>query len=184
MWRRIVKTRIVVLLWLFLAAPMFGETFLVVVQEYRGGDRQELPLASMEGLMSAMFDLGHITFETGLYRPRMSWDDLQFAEPLRLAREGGAGYLAVVRVFGEPRLPASAPEGSETEAPELSQREFSARAEYLLLNARTSTLLGRGELTVSSTDAKRELSYDEVLFLTGEKVAAALAGLCGAAPER
>jgi hypothetical protein len=165
-------------IWLLLSAPLFGETFLVVVEEFRGGEALEPPLASQEGLMSAMFDLGHITFETGMYRPEMSWNGLQFSEPMRLAREGSARYLAVVRVFAEiyPLVERSEDPGGN--APTGEGLEIESQAEYLLFDAESSRLLGRGEVTASSVGEQRILSYEELLFQTGETVARELSELC------
>jgi hypothetical protein len=183
MWRPYGNTPILALLWLLLGPPLFGGTILAIVEEYRAGDLQGTPSASQEGLMSAMFDLGHITFETGLYRPEMSWERMQFAEPLRLAREGGAGYLAVVRVFAESNARAAVEGGTGDQLSEGRRLDLTTRAEYLLFDADSSTLLGRGEVQTSSAEAGRELTYDELLFQTGERVAGELAKLCGPAPE-
>ena len=164
------------LLWAGIGPPAHGDTFLVIVEEFRDGEAVEIPLASQEGLMSGMFDLGHITFETGEYRPEMDWESLEFSEPLLLAREGLARYLAVARVFAEarPRGPGGL---FGPEAAPLEGMEITARASYLLFDAATSRLLGRGELAASSSDAERELTYGELLFATGEKLARAIASL-------
>jgi hypothetical protein len=109
----------------------------------------------------------------------MSWDRMQFAEPLRLAREGGAGYLAVVRVFAESSPRADVEGGADDRLPAGQRPGLTARAEYLLFDAESSALLGRGEVRASSAGAGRELTDDELLFQTGEKVAGELAKLCG-----
>jgi hypothetical protein len=153
------------LLWAGLAAVSHGDTILVVVEEFRDGEPLEQPLASQEGLMSGMFDLGHITFETGLYRPQMNWDDLDFAEPLRLAREGLARYLAVAQVFAD-LLP---PSDSASSLP--AGVEITVRANYMLFDAGSGRLIGRGDLSGSSTAGERDLRYDQFLFMTGERLA-------------
>jgi len=157
-------------------APAHGDTFLVIVEEFRDGEAVEVPPASQEGLMSGMFDLGHITFETGEYRPEMDWDSLEFSEPLLLTREGLGRYLAVARVFAEahPREPGGL---TGSEAAPTAGTQIAVRASYLLFDARTSRLLGRGELTASSTEGERELTYGELLFATGEKLARAIVSL-------
>jgi hypothetical protein len=166
------------LIWLLVSAPVFGETFLVIVEEFRGGDALEPPLESQEGLMSAMFDLGHITFETGRFRPQMSWNGLDFAEPMRLAREGSARYLAAVRVFTALHRPVDRSGDPGGNAPLVEGVEITSRAEYLLFDTETSRLLGSGEVTASSLDGERVLSYEELLFRTGETVARELSELC------
>ncbi|MBN1836426.1 MAG: hypothetical protein JW820_11290 [Spirochaetales bacterium] len=153
-----------------LAAPVHGETLLVLVEEYRNGEALEVPLASQEGLMSAMFDLGHVTFETGQYRPSMDWDTLEFAEPLRLAREGRGAYLAAVRVFAELQ-PAEREALFGAGAVPAEGIRVSVQAQYLLFDAETSRLTARGELTGSSSQEERELTYDQFLFAIGERLA-------------
>ena len=162
-------------LWMSLAPRVFGDTFLIVTEEFRNGDYIEAPTPSQEGVMSAMFDLGHITFETGMYRPEMEWDRLAFAEPMLIARQGGARFLAAVRVFAEVAPRRDGPDQS-ADAPPFGGREITSRAEYLLFDAETSLLLGRGELTASNLSGERALSYDELLFKTGEGVARELVG--------
>jgi hypothetical protein len=167
---------VLALLWAGSAVPAQGDTFMVVVEEFRNGEAVEIPLPSQEGLMSAMFDLGHVTFETGEYHPEMDWDRLDFAEPLSLAREGLGRYLAAVRVFAEER-PRTREGVFGADRNPVEGVEITVEASYLLFDARSSRLLGRGTLASSSSESERDLRYDEFLFAVGEKIARALVAL-------
>jgi hypothetical protein len=155
------------LLALGLVRSLHGETFLVLVQELRNGEAAPRPFASQEGLMSAMFDLGHITFETGPYEPAADWEAGSFPEPLTLAREGGASYLAALRVDTQ-----VAPRGQGEGV------EIRGRAVFMLFDVASSRLLGQGEMEVSSVSGGGEMTYEDFLFQTGEKAAREVLALC------
>jgi hypothetical protein len=150
-----------------LVRSLYGETFLVLVQELRNGEAGPRPFASQEGLLSAMFDLGQITFETGPYQPAVDWEGHSFAEALALARQGGARYLATLQVDTQV-VPQAEGNGVE----------IRGRAIFLLFDAAGSRLLGQGEMEISSTADGGEPTYEDFLFRTGENVAREVLKLC------
>ena len=141
-----------------------AETFMLLVQTSLDGQESPAPQAELEGLMSAMFDLGHVTFDSGPYRPEADWDRLRFPEPLEIAREGGAHYLATVRLLAA-SLPADAGEPPA----------FAVEARCHLWDARGGLLLGEGGLALDNRGREAELPYDALLFRAGQLAAGELA---------
>jgi hypothetical protein len=157
----------VLLLGLLLAAPAApAETYMLLVEQSLDGEEGPAPEAGLQGLMSAMFDRGHVTFDSGPYRPEADWEGLQFREPLEIAREGGAHYLATVRLAAR-SLPAAAGEPAP----------FALRGQFHLWDPRSGRLLGGGELELDNRGREAELPYEALLFRAGERAAGELAGI-------
>jgi hypothetical protein len=153
------------------AAQARAETFMLLVEELRDGSSAAQPLASEEGLMARMFELGHVTFDSGPYAPEVDWGRLEFQEPLSLAREGRAHYLAAIRVQAQTlgRVPAAdGPPGRTLE-------QLQAQARYYLWNAQSDTLLMQGECALDNRGREQELPYETLLFQVGDLVARELA---------
>jgi hypothetical protein len=155
------------------AAQAGAETFMLLVEELHDGSAAAQPLASTEGLMARMFELGHVTFDSGPYVPEVDWGRLEFQEPLSLAREGRAHYLAAIRVKAQTLGSVPDPEGPSGRM--LAQLQ--ARALYYLWNAQDGTLLAQGEYTLDNRGREQELPYQILLFQVGDMVARELARL-------
>ena len=105
------KLRGVVLLFLILSSlGCFAQTFMILATEIRDGEELSRPFASQEGMIEGMFDLGFVSFDTGLYAPEVDWGAMDFQEALDIARQGLARYLlaAEVRSITESRNLAKA----------------------------------------------------------------------------
>jgi hypothetical protein len=155
------------------AAQAQAETFMLVVEELCDGSAAGQPLASEEGLMARMFELGHVTFDSGPYRPEMDWGRLEFGEPLSLAREGRAHYLAAIRVQAQTLGSVPAADGP----PGRTLAQLQAQARYYLWNAQNDTLLAEGEYTLDNRGREQELPYQTLLFQVGDMVARELVRL-------
>jgi hypothetical protein len=150
-----------------------AETFMLLVEELRDGSVAPRPLASEEGIMARMFELGHVTFDSGPYEPEVDWGRLQFREPLGLAREGLAHYLAAIRVQSQTLGSVPAADGP----PGRTFAQLRAQAQYYLWNARNDTLLLQGEYSLDNRGREQELPYETLLFQVGDQVARELARL-------
>jgi len=155
-----------------LAALAPAETVMLLVDERLDGEPAARPLASLEGLMAGMFEAGFVTFDPGPYQPEADWERQQFAEPLELARDGAAHYLATVRVESRTL------EGGEAHPPAV----YRALAAFCLWQTGSGQLLGRGELALDNQEREREVTYQALLFETGERVARELARLARPSP--
>ena len=149
----------ILLMALAITLPIYGETFLVIAEEIRNGEACPQPLPSKEGLMTALFDQGHIIFDTGAYTVRVDWDYLGFSEPLTIAREGGARFLMATLI--ESQLQKQSGESAR----------IGSSAHYFLLDVNSSTLIGTGKLFMDNNGQEEELNYDAMLFSLGEKLA-------------
>jgi len=155
------------------AARAGAETFMLLVEEVHDGNRSVQPLASTEGLMARMFELGHVTFDSGAYVPQVDWGEMEFGEPLGLAREGRAHYLAAIRIQAQTLGSVPAPDGP----PGRTLAQLQAQARYYLWNAQEGTLLAEGECTMDNRGREQELPYETLLFQVGDMVARELAKL-------
>ncbi len=155
------------------AARAGSETFMLLVEEVHDGNRAVQPLASTEGLMARMFELGHVTFDSGPYVLHPDWGKLEFAEPLNLAREGRAHYLAAIRIQAQTVGSVPAPDGP----PGRTLAQLQAMARYYLWNAQDDTLLGEGEYSMDNRGREQELPYETLLFQVGDMVARELVKL-------
>ena len=147
-----------------------AETYMLLVEEHRDGQARAAPLPSLEGLMAGMFELGHVTFDTGPYHPEADWARQRFTEPLSIAREGGAHYLGTVWVESRSLPAEDAAQGTAPSA-------FQATAACSLWRAGTGLLLGRGELVLDNRGRERELPLESLLFRVGELAAQELTRL-------
>ena len=165
---------IVLLLLTLTAATSFSQTFMIVAREIRDGEELSRPFASQEGMIEGMFDLGFVSFDTGLYDPAVDWRFLDFQEPLDIARRGLAQYLlaADVRSYTEPRNQATA-ESANAQVPPEPALKIRVSVRYYLFDVRASVALGEGEIVLDNDSAdKAGLTYSEFLHSAGRKVAA------------
>jgi hypothetical protein len=157
-------SKAVILLGLLLAAAVLpAETYMLLVQTTLDGQEDAGPPAALHGLMSAMFEAGHVTFDCGPYRPEADWTGLRFREPLEIALEGGAHYLATVRLEAR----SLAPEEGRPQA-------FALQARFQLWNPRGGAMLGQGALELDNMGREEELSFEALLFQAGELAAGEL----------
>jgi hypothetical protein len=159
-------------------AALNAETYMLLVESSLDGAEDPGSPAITEGLMSAMFEAGQVTFDCGPYRPQADWQNLQFREPLEIAREGGAHYLATVRLAvrslpAEP-LPADSPPAETVRLP-----AFALQARFQLWDPRSGARLGEGELELDNRGREKELPYEALLFRAGELAAGQLRGIAG-----
>jgi hypothetical protein len=143
------------------AAP--AETFMLLVEQSLDGEEGPAPQAGLQGLMSAMFEAGQVTFDSGPYRPQADWERLQFGESLEFAREGGAHFLATIRLQAR-SLPAEAGQPAP----------FAVRVQFQLWIPRGGSQLGAGELELDNLGREAELPYEALLFRAGELAAGEL----------
>ena len=148
---------------LLAVAALPAETYMLLVESSLDGEAAPSPPAALEGLMSAMFESGQVTFDCGPYRPQADWQDLEFREPLEIALQGGAHYLATVRLAVR-SLPAQAGR----------LPSFALQARFQLWDPRGGGLLGEGGLELDNRDREGELPYEALLFRAGELTAAEL----------
>jgi hypothetical protein len=157
---------------LLLSSAVLGaETYMLLVESTLDGQPDPSPQAMTEGLMAAMFEAGQVTFDCGPYRPQADWRNLQFREPLEIAFEGGAHYLATIRL--EIRsLPADPPPAEDGRLP-----AFALQARFQLWDPRGGARLGEGELELDNRGREQELPYEALLLHAGELAAARLMGI-------
>jgi len=174
---------------LMAAAPLPAETYMLLVDSSLDGQPDPSPPALTEGLMSAMFEAGQVTFDCGPYRPQADWQNLQFREPLEIALEGGAHYLATIRVavrsLPADSLPDSPPNPSDS-LPDSPLAEagrwpaFALQARFQLWDPRGGARLGEGELELDNRGREKELPYDALLVRAGELAASRLRSIAEA----
>jgi hypothetical protein len=153
---------LVLLFFLLCSILCFGQTFLIVVKEIRDGEELSRPFASQEGMIAAMFDLGFVSFDTGLYAPSVDWEAREFQEPLDIARQGLAQYIlaAEVRSITEKR----------NLEPEL---QIDTSVHYYLLGVEAAGILAEGEMVLDNrSPEKQQFTYWQFLFSVGQDVAA------------
>ncbi len=165
---------------LLAGAVLPAETYMLLVDGSLDGEPDPGQAAALQGLMSAMFDAGHVTFDTGPYQPLVDWQKLQFQEPLEIALEGGAHYLATIRlVVRTLPVPAAQPAPANRPAdspPAEADRppSFALQASFQLWDPRGGALLGQGKLEMDNRVGAKELSYEALLFRAGELAAGEL----------
>jgi hypothetical protein len=167
-------TAIVLLFSILVCLPCFGETFLVMVREIRDGEELARPFASQEGMLEAMFDLGFVSFDTGLYAPAVDWAAMDFQEPLTIAREGRAQYVLAAEVCSTTEKRDLQSEADGAADGDLKPRlVIDTSVHYYLFAVDPATVLGEGELVLDNRAAeKQHLSYFEFLYWVGRVVAA------------
>ena len=175
------KFRTIVLLVLTLSAPAgYGDTFMILAREIRDGEELPRPFASQEGMIEGMFDLGYVSFDTGLYAPAVDWETLDLQEPLDIARRGLARYLlaAEVRSITEPgnrSAPESGAYRESGESREIQEPVLKIRVavRFHVFDVRSSLCLGEGEFVMNNDGAdEAALTYFEFLHSAGREVAA------------
>jgi hypothetical protein len=148
---------------LLAAAALPAETYMLLVETTLDGQEDAGPPSALQGLMSAMFDAGHVTFDCGPYRPDADWQNLRFREPLEIALEGAAHYLATVRLAAR----SLAPEEGRPQA-------FALQARFQLWDPRDGAMLGEGGLELDNVGREEDLSFEALLFRAGELAAGEL----------
>jgi hypothetical protein len=144
------------------AASLPAETYMLLVETTLDGLADPSPPA-IEGLMSALFESGQVSFDCGPYSPEADWQNLQFQEPMEIAFQGGAHYLATVRLQAR-TLPV---EGDGPPA-------FSVQARFQLWKPPEGALLGDGSLELDNRARERQLPYEALLLRAGELAAGEL----------
>jgi len=155
---------LVLLFFLLCSILCFGQTFLIVVQEIRDGEELSRPFAGQEGMIAAMFDLGFVSFDTGLYAPLVDWEAKEFQEPLDIARQGLAQYIlaAEIRSTTEKRNLGLEPE-----------LKIDTSVHYYLLGVEAAGILAEGEMVLDNrSPEKQQFTYWQFLFSVGQDVAA------------
>jgi hypothetical protein len=148
---------------LLAGAVLPAETYMLLLEGSLDGQPDPGPPAALQGLMSAMFDAGHVTFDPGPYRPQANWEKLDFQEPREIALEGGAHYLATIRLAAR-SLPSPADRPPS----------FALQASFQLWDPRDGALLGQGGLELDNREREEKLPYEALLFRAGERIAGEL----------
>lgn len=151
----------------------FGQTFLIVTKESRDGEELSRPFASQEGMIEAMFDLGYVSFDTGLYAPSVDWEAKEFEEPLGIARQGLAQYIlaAEVQSVTEKRILGSG-SGNDSAKDLEAELMIDTSVHYYLLRVETAGILGEGEMVLDNRNREKEhYTYWQFLFSVGQDVA-------------
>jgi hypothetical protein len=136
--------------------PCAGESFLLVGEETVDGIRQPRPLASAEGIMSAVFEDGQIIFDTGALEVAVDWEARGFSEPLALAVQGRADFV-MAAVIDSHLIAAAEPPG------------FLSRARFYLLDA-AGEFAASGELELSNLGREEELPYAALQYQLGTEI--------------
>jgi hypothetical protein len=152
----------------------FGQTFLIVVKEIRDGEELSRPFASQEGMIAAMFDLGFVSFDTGLYAPSVDWEAEEFQEPFDIARQGLAQYILAAEVQSVTEKRNLGPASGDASATDLEpELKIDTSVHYYLLGVEAAGVLGEGEMVLDNrSPEKQQLTYWQFLFAVGRDVAA------------
>lgn len=153
--------------------PGHGQTFFVVVEETRDGEQLQRPSPSQEGILSGLYDLGYVSFDSGHYRPAVDWERQDFREPLAIAASGLARYVIGAEVKSQTQARTVAAGNAKSEegksAPALA---IATSVRYYLLDADSGVLIGRGAFQRDNSGEKdREHTYRQFLHLIGEAIA-------------
>jgi hypothetical protein len=174
------RFKTVVLSFLLLSSlPCHAQTFMIVAAEIRDGEQLSRPFPSQEGMIEGMFDLGFVSFDTGLYAPAVDWGAMDFQEPLDIARQGLARYLlaAEVRSTTEAR-DLSTVKSYTGESPVQGLEKIKTSVRYYLFDVRSMSAIGRGEVSFDNESPETlELTYSEFLHTVGRDVAKLGVGL-------
>jgi hypothetical protein len=164
----------VLLFFLLCSFSCFGQTFLIVVKEIRDGEELSRPFASQEGMIAAMFDLGFVSFDTGLYAPSVDWEAEEFQEPFDIARQGLAQYILAAEVQSVTEKRNLGPESGDASATDLEpELKIDTSVHYYLLGVEAAGVLGEGEMVLDNrSPEKQQLTYWQFLFAVGRDVAA------------
>jgi hypothetical protein len=140
-------------------APLFPATLLLAVFETVDSQPGQLPPPATEGLFDALFEAGHIVFNTkdGSEIPPKT-------ELLSIAVSGGAGFVLEVNV--------EYTRTSRIEGPAI----VDASARFSLFAAASGDLLASGVLSDSNRGAESDVDLFALGFRLGGKVAAEASG--------
>jgi hypothetical protein len=155
------------------SAACFAQTFMIVATEIRDGEELSRPFPSQEGMIEGMFDLGFVSFDTGLYAPVVDWESLDFSEPLFIARQGLAQYLltAEVRSTTEARDLSNVKKYTG-ESPAQGLLKIQTSVRYYLYDVRSPTPIGQGVRSFDNEGPETlELTYSEFLHGVGRDIA-------------
>jgi len=168
------RTATAVLLFFVLGSVLcFGQTFLIVAKETRDGEELSRPFAGQEGMIAAMFDLGFVSFDTGLYAPSVDWEAKEFQEPLDIARQGLAQYIlaAEIRSTTEKRDPGLEPGSASATGPG-PELKIDTSVHYYLLGVEAGGILAEAEMVLDNrSPEKRRFTYRQFLFSVGQAIA-------------
>jgi hypothetical protein len=167
------KLKAVLLLFLFLSAACFAQTFMIVATEIRDGEELSRPFPSQEGMIEGMFDSGFVSFDTGLYAPAVDWESLDFSEPLTIARQGLAQFMlaAEVRSTTEER-DLSTMKNHTGESPAQDLLKIQTSVLYYLYDVRAKKPIGQGMRRFDNESPETmELTYGEFLHRVGQDIA-------------
>ena len=164
---------VVLLILLLCSLPCFAQTFMIVAVEIRDGEQLNRPFPSQEGMIEGMFDLGFVSFDTGLYAPELDWGAMDFQEPLDIARQGLAQYLLVAEVRSTTEARDLSTVKSYTgESPVQGLVKIKTSVRYYLFDLRSTAPIGGGEAAFDNESAETlELTYSEFLHTVGRDVA-------------
>lgn len=142
-----------VFLAVLLAAPAFGDSYLLALEENLNGGKSPLPLPTKEGVYDSLFESGHVVFDTkdGSALPPIG-------ELLELAQDGGARLLLRVRATS---LDSTTPEKTRT---------VTTTASYELYESRTGRILGQGEITDSNSGREAQCDGRQLGMEIGRKI--------------
>lgn len=165
---------LVLLFFLLFSILCFGQTFLIVVKEIRDGEELSRPSAGQEGMIAAMFDLGFVSFDTGLYAPSVDWEAKEFQEPLDIARQGLAQYILAAEVRSITEKRNLGPESGNVSATDLEpELKIDTSVHYYLLGVEAAGILAEGEMVLDNrSPEKQQFTYWQFLFSVGQDVAA------------
>lgn len=165
---------LVLLFFLLCSILCFGQTFLIVVKEIRDGEELSRPFAGQEGMIAAMFDLGFVSFDTGLYAPSVDWEAKEFQEPLDIARQGLAQYILAAEVRSITKRRNLGPESGNVSATDLEpELKIDTSVHYYLLGVEAAGILAEGEMVLDNrSPEKQQFTYWQFLFSVGQDVAA------------
>ncbi|HEC62332.1 MAG TPA: hypothetical protein ENI27_08780 [bacterium] len=137
---------------LLIAAMLPGETFLLLAGETRNGETGPQFYRSREGLLDAFYEAGHISFDMPFDGNNGDWDLPHFAEPILIARGGGARYLAAAQI---------------TTDLSLSEEEFhiEGQARFALWDVEKKEMVDQGTFSIDEQGEK--IDYEQTQYRIG-----------------
>jgi hypothetical protein len=125
-------------------------------------------------MIAAMFDLGFVSFDTGLYAPSVDWEAEEFQEPLDIAQQGLAQYILAAEVQSVTEKRNLGSESGIASATDLEpELKIDTSVHYYLLGVETAGVLGEGEMVLdNSSPEKQQFTYWQFLFSVGGDIAA------------
>ncbi|MBN1797240.1 MAG: hypothetical protein JW822_01595 [Spirochaetales bacterium] len=152
-----------------LLQPLFSETIFIYLEESCNGENGIYLTEIKEGIFDALFESGHVVFDNSKDDASHSYIKLKnFSVPLNVAVKGGARYLLAVAVE------------STVEKIDEAQERISSTAHVYLLQARTSTIIYSGTVTLSNSEVEGVMSKEHLGFELGYLIAHMIDGMWGA----